>query len=80
MVNRRKEVRVDLMEVNLDSLDSGGPVIGVSFIEHPPLYHIHLEDTVILTVEEKGERMGALHLVPNRLRDGVRGHSNPTRQ
>ena len=82
MVNRRKEVRIDLMEVNLnhDRLDSGGPVIGGSLIEHPPLYHIHLEDTVILTVEEKGERMGALHLVPNHLRDGVRGHNHPTRQ
>ena len=51
-----------------------------SLIEHPPLYHIHLEDTVMLTVEEEGERMGAPHLVPNRLRDGVRGHINPTRQ
>ena len=82
VVNRRKEVRIDLPEVNSshDRLDSGGPVIGGSLIDHPPLYHIHLGDTLMLTVEEEGERMGAPHLAPNRLRDGVRGHSNPTRQ
>ena len=80
MVNRRKEVRIDLMEVNLnhDRLDSGGPVIGGSLSEHPPLYHSHLEDTVMLTVEEAGDRMVTPHLAPNRRLDGARSHINPS--
>ena len=74
VVNRREEVRIDLLEVNSihDRLDIGGPVIGVPIIDHPILYH--LGDTLMLTVEEEGDRMVALHLAPNRLRDGVRGH------
>ena len=30
--------------------------------------------------EEKGKRMGVLHLVPTHLRDGVLGHNHQTRQ
>ena len=80
VVNRRKEVSIDPPEVSSihDCLDRGGPVIDVSLIDHPILYHIHLGDTLMLTVEEEGDRMVALHLAPNRLRDGVRGHINPS--
>ena len=78
VVNRREEVRIDLLEVSSihDRLDSGGPVIGVPIIDHPILHH--LGDTLMLTVEEEGDRMVAPHLAPNRLRDGVRGHINPS--
>ena len=74
----QEEVRIDLLEVNNsihDRLDIGGPVIGVPLIDHSGLYHLC---TLMLTVEEEGDRMVALHLAPNRLRDGVRGHINPS--
>ena len=78
VVNHQEEVRIDLLEVNSirDRLDIGGPVIGVPIIDHPSLYH--LVDTLMLTVEEEVDRMVALHLARNRLRDGVRGHINPS--
>ena len=78
VVNHQEEVRIDLLEVNSirDRRDIGGPVIGVPIIDHQSLYH--LVDTLMLTVEEEGDRMVALHLAPNRLRDGVRGHINPS--
>ena len=76
VVNHQEEVRIDLLEVSSirDRLDIGGPVIGVPIIDHPSLYH--LVDTLMLTVEEEGDRMVALHLARNRLRDGVRDHIN----
>ena len=76
VVNHQEEVRIDLLEVNSirDRLDIGGPVIGVPIIDHQSLYH--LVDTLMLTVEEEGDRMVDLHLVRNRLRDGVQGHIN----
>ena len=76
VVNHQEEVRIDLLEVISihDRLDIGGPVIGVPLIDHSSLYHLC---TLMLTVEEEGDRMVALHLAPNRLRDGVRGH-NPS--
>ena len=78
VVNHQEEVRIDLLEVNSirDRLDIGGPVIGVPIIDHQSLYH--LVDTLVLTVEEEVDRMVALHLARNRLRDGVRGHINPS--
>ena len=78
VVNHQEEVRIDLLEVNSirDRLDIGGPVIGVPIIDHQSLYH--LVDTLMLTVEEEVDRMVALHLARNRLRDGVRGHINPS--
>ena len=77
VVNHQEEVRIDLREVISihDRLDSGGPVIGVPLIDHSSL--CHLVDTLMLTVEEEGNRMVARHLAPDRLRDGVRGH-NPS--
>ena len=84
VVNHQEEVRIDLLEVNNsihDRLDIGGPVIGVPLIDHSSM--CHLVDTFpmlpcsMLTVEEEGDRMVALHLAPDRLRDGVRGH-NPS--
>ena len=77
MVNHQEEVRIDLLEVNSirDRLDIGGPVIGVPIIDHQSLYH--LVDTLMLTVEEEVDRMGALHPARSLLRDGVRGHINP---
>ena len=76
VVNHQEEVRIDLLEVisNHDRLDIGGPVIGVPTIDHPGLYH--LVDTLMLTVEDEGDRVVDLHLVRNRRRDGVRGHIN----
>ena len=78
VVNHQEEVRIDLLEVNSirDRLDIGGLVIGVPIIDHQSLYH--LVDTLMLTVEEEVDRMVALHLARNRLRDGVRGHINPS--
>ena len=78
VVNHQEEVRIDLLEVNSirDRLDIGGPVIGVPIIDHQSLYH--LVDTLMLTVEEEVDRMVALHLARNRLRDRVRGHINPS--
>ena len=75
VVNHQEEVRIDLLEVNNsihDRLDIGGPVIGVPLSDHSILYHV--VNTLMLTVEEEGDRMVALHLAPDRLRDGVRGH------
>ena len=76
VVNHQEEVRIDLLEVSSirDRLDIGGPIIGVPIIDHQSLYH--LVDTLMLTVEEEVDRMVALHLAQNRLRDGVRGHIN----
>ena len=76
VVNHQEEVRINFLEViiNHDRLDIGGPVIGVPTIDHPSLYH--LVDTLMLTVEDEGDRMVDLHLVRNRPRDGVRGHIN----
>ena len=81
VVNHQEEVRIDLLEVISihDRLDIG-PVIGVliidhPLIDHPSMYHLC---TLMLTVEEEGNRMVALHLALNRLRDGVRGHINPS--
>ena len=77
VVNHQEEVRIDLLEVNSihDRLDIGGPVIGVPIIDHPSY-------ALMLTVEEEEDRMVALHLTPylapNRLRDGIRGHINPS--
>ena len=78
VVNHQEEVRINLLEVNSirDRLDSGGLVIGVPTIDHQSLYR--LVDTLMLTVEEEVDRMVALHLARNRLRDGVRGHINPS--
>ena len=74
VVNHQEEVRIDLLEVNSirDRLDSGGPFIGIP-IDHQSLYH--LVDTLMLTVEEEVDRMGALHPARSLLRDGVRGQT-----
>ena len=72
-VVNRQEVRIDLLEVIRihDRLDSGGQFMGVLIIDHPSY-------ALMLTVEEEEDRMVALHLALNRLRDVVRGHINPS--
>ena len=78
VVTHPEEVRTDLLEVNSthDRLYIGGLIIGVPILDPPILYH--LGGTLMLTVEEEGDRMVAPHLAPNRLLDGVRGHINPS--
>ena len=80
VVNHQDEVRIDLLEVNSihDRLDSGGTVISVPLIDHSSMCHpvdtFPMLPCSMLTVEEEGDRMVALHLAHDRLRDGVRGH------
>ena len=76
-MDHRQEVRLDRLEVNSirDRLDSGGLLIGIPN-DHQLLYHLVI--TVMLTVEVEVDRRGDLHPVRSRLRDGVRGHINPT--
>ena len=78
VVNHQEEVRIDLLEVNSihDRLDIG-PVIGVLIIDHPSY-------ALMLTVDEEEDRMVDLHLTPylapNRLRDEIRVHINPSQR
>ena len=79
MVNRRKEVSIDHTEVNSirECLDRVGPRVGVSLINHPVLYHIHLGHTVMLTVEDEEDQMGVLRPA---LRDEVQDRVNLNRR
>ena len=75
-MDHRQEVRLDRLEVNIrDRLDSGDLLIGI-LNDHQLLYHLVI--TVMLTVEVEVDRRGGLHPVRSLLRDGVRGHINPT--